>query len=118
MNKTPHLLQTRIPRVLLIFPTSIMTCRWMLNGILRYVRQHGPWELHIIEGLWLQAGPFLRKLVEGTTFTPTEALDVDFHERIMDALEAKDPARAREAVAHDIREAAHYMLTHAKFMVG
>ncbi|MDX9868763.1 MAG: XylR family transcriptional regulator, partial [Kiritimatiellia bacterium] len=38
-----------MPRVLLIFPTSIQTCRWMLRGILRYVHQHGPWELHIIE---------------------------------------------------------------------
>jgi len=38
-----------MPRVLLIFPTSIQTCRWMLSGILRYVQQHGPWELHIIE---------------------------------------------------------------------
>ena len=72
--------------------------------------------LYIIEILWLQAGPFLRKLVEGTTFTPIEALDVDFHEKIMDALEAKEPARAREAVVHDIREAARYMLAHAKFM--
>ena len=49
MKKLPHRLQTHMPRVLLIFPTSIMTCRWMLNGILRYVHQHGPWELHIIE---------------------------------------------------------------------
>lgn len=74
--------------------------------------------LYIIEILWLQAGPFLRKLVEGTTFTPTEALDVDFHERIMDALEAKDAARARDAVAHDIREAGQFMLRHAKFMAS
>lgn len=44
-----HSLQTHMPRVLLIFPTSIMACRWMLRGILRYVHQHGPWELHIIE---------------------------------------------------------------------
>jgi len=38
-----------MPRVLLIFPTSIMICRRMLNGILRYAHQHGPWELHIVE---------------------------------------------------------------------
>jgi len=49
MKKMTHSLQTRMPRVLLIFPTSIMACRWMLRGILRYVHQHGPWELHIIE---------------------------------------------------------------------
>jgi DNA-binding GntR family transcriptional regulator len=74
--------------------------------------------LYIIEILWLQAGPFLRKLVEGTTFTPIEALDVDFHERIMDALEAKDAERARAAVAYDIREAGQFMLRHAKFMAS
>ena len=55
-------------------------------------------------------------LATNVTFTPIEALDVDFHEKIMDALEAKEPARAREAVVHDIREAARYMLAHAKFM--
>ncbi len=38
-----------MPRVLLLFPTSIMTRRWMLRGILRYVHRHGPWELHISE---------------------------------------------------------------------
>ncbi len=48
-SKTNNGLRARIPRVLLIFPTSIMTCRWMLRGILRYVHLHGPWELHIIE---------------------------------------------------------------------
>ncbi len=49
MNPSRDNLRTRMPRVLLIFPTSIQTCRWMLRGILRYVHQHGPWELHIIE---------------------------------------------------------------------
>lgn len=82
------------------------------------IYQHcgNPHLLHIIEILWLQAGPFLRKLAEGAPFTPSEALDVDFHEKILEALEARDPARAREAVAHDIREAAQYMLQHAKFI--
>ena len=37
-----------MPRVLLIFPTSIQTCRWMLRGILRYGHRRGPRELHII----------------------------------------------------------------------
>lgn len=45
MKSKTHSLQTRMPRVLLIFPTSIQTCRWMLSGILRYIHQHGPWEL-------------------------------------------------------------------------
>ena len=39
-------------------------------------------------------------------------------EKILAALEAKDPAAARQAVAHDISEAARYMLQHAKFMAS
>lgn len=74
--------------------------------------------LHLIEILWLQAGPFLRKLGEGASFSPAEVLDVDFHEKILEALEARDPAGAREAIAHDIREAARYLLRHAKFMAS
>ena len=49
MTASHNTLRAHMPRVLLIFPTSIQTCRWMLHGILRYVHQHGPWELHIIE---------------------------------------------------------------------
>ena len=49
MRKASTRLQTRMPRVLLIFPTSIQTCRRMLSGILHYIHQHRPWELHIIE---------------------------------------------------------------------
>ena len=49
MTASRNTLRAHMPRVLLIFPTSIQTCRWMLSGILRYVHRHGPWELHIIE---------------------------------------------------------------------
>jgi LacI family transcriptional regulator len=37
------------PKVLLVFPTAVEVCRRMLRGILRYVRDAGPWELHIEE---------------------------------------------------------------------
>lgn len=49
MNLSRKHLRPSMPRVLLLFPTSIMACRWMLRGILRYVHSRGPWELHIIE---------------------------------------------------------------------
>ena len=43
-------LVTDIPRVAVLLPTAIKTCREMLQGVLRYVRQHGPWAIQIIEG--------------------------------------------------------------------
>ena len=36
------------PRVLLVFPTANIVHRRMLNGILRYAQQHGPWEFHVL----------------------------------------------------------------------
>lgn len=39
-----------IPRVAVLLPTAIKTCREMLQGILRYSQLHGPWALQIIEG--------------------------------------------------------------------
>ncbi|WP_413851874.1 FCD domain-containing protein [Albidovulum sp.] len=71
--------------------------------------------LFLIETLWLQAGPFLRKLVEDTKMTASEVLDVDSHEIAVAALEAKNAQKAREAIASDIRDAANYLLSHAKF---
>ena len=43
-------LVTDIPRVAILLPTAIKTCREMLQGVLRYVRQRGPWAVQIVEG--------------------------------------------------------------------
>ena len=74
--------------------------------------------LFLVETLWLQAGPLLRKLVEGTGFKASEILDVDTHQQVVDALAAKDASRAREAMAADIRDAATHLLEHARFRNG
>ncbi len=71
--------------------------------------------LFLIETLWLQAGPLLRKLVEGTGFETAEILDVTTHEQAVEALEAKDPQRARAAIVQDIWDAATHLLEHARF---
>ena len=39
-----------IPRVAVLLPTSVKTCREMLQGVLRYSQLHGPWALQIVEG--------------------------------------------------------------------
>lgn len=40
------------PRVLLVIPTANIIHRQILNGILRYAHRHGPWEFHMITGLF------------------------------------------------------------------
>jgi len=42
--------------VLLIIPTANIIHRQILNGILRYAHQHGPWEFHMITGLFEEQG--------------------------------------------------------------
>ena len=43
-------LVTDIPRVAILLPTAIKTCREMMQGVLRYVQQRGPWAVQIVEG--------------------------------------------------------------------
>lgn len=64
------------PRVLLVIPTANIIHRQILNGILRYAHQHGPWEFHMITGLFEEQG--IRRTKEwGCTgaiaFTDTKA---------------------------------------------
>lgn len=40
----------KMPQVAVLLPTSVKIGRDMRRGILKYVRRHGPWGLHIIEG--------------------------------------------------------------------
>jgi LacI family transcriptional regulator len=62
--------------VLLVIPTANIIHRQILNGILRYAHQHGPWEFHMITGLFEEQG--IRRTQEwGCTgaiaFTETKA---------------------------------------------
>ncbi len=41
---------TIIPQVALLFETNEQAHRDILSGVLRYVRNHGPWSLHVTEG--------------------------------------------------------------------
>jgi DNA-binding GntR family transcriptional regulator len=72
--------------------------------------------LFMIETLWLHAGPFLRKFVEGLEGSLSQILDVDHLEKALAAIEAKDAAAARDAIVLDIREAARHLLQHATFL--
>ncbi|MFO7936384.1 MAG: DNA-binding transcriptional regulator [Kiritimatiellia bacterium] len=46
----PHRKHSRAPQVAVLLPSSVKICRDIRRGILRYVHQHGPWGLHILEG--------------------------------------------------------------------
>jgi len=43
-------IRTKIPEVALCLPTSIVTMRELLSGVLRYAQLNGPWSIHIIGG--------------------------------------------------------------------
>jgi len=58
----PSLLRNHPPRVLLVIPTANIIHRQILNGILRYAHQHGPWEFHMITGLFEEPG--IRRTIE------------------------------------------------------
>lgn len=39
----------KIPQIAVMLPPSVKVCRDMRKGVLRYVRTHGPWSLHMID---------------------------------------------------------------------
>ena len=38
-----------IPQIAVMLPPSIKVCRDMRQGVMRYIRTHGPWSLHLID---------------------------------------------------------------------
>ncbi|MDD4017725.1 MAG: substrate-binding domain-containing protein [Kiritimatiellae bacterium] len=42
--------------MLLVIPTANIIHRQILNGVLRYAQQHGPWEFHMLTGLFDEQG--------------------------------------------------------------
>ena len=49
-------LQEHAPRVLLVSPTANLVHRRILNGILRYAHEHGPWEFHMLTDIHGEQG--------------------------------------------------------------
>lgn len=62
----------------------------------------------IIEGLWLQIGPYLRRIAE--TFDARGGRGTEFHAAIVDALGRRDAAGAREALGADINRSCDLIL--------
>lgn len=67
--------------------------------------------LGLIESLWLRVGPFLRYLsrdLEGM-------VAINFHDDALDAIQSRNPEKARSAIARDITAGMNFLMAHAVF---
>lgn len=71
--------------------------------------------IFLIETLWMQVGPFLRRFAEGFDGQLAGILAIDYHGQALEALEAGDGQRAADAIVRDIEEGASYLLANARF---
>jgi DNA-binding GntR family transcriptional regulator len=71
-----------------------------------YRTAENPNLLRLIESLWLRMGPFVSLTAELLASTPEKALSMacDHHVQLIDALNARDPEGARQAIQADIFE--------------
>ena len=68
----------------------------------------------IIEGLWLQVGPVLNLDMRSGSSRLTEGPARLHHEALMQALAARDPVRARQALIADLTTAASFIISLGK----
>jgi DNA-binding GntR family transcriptional regulator len=58
----------------------------------------------LIETLWLQIGPYLAKLAEGSSASDCRAIDLSAHRKLVSALKRRDAEAAREALRADLSD--------------
>ncbi|WP_312359993.1 GntR family transcriptional regulator [Ensifer sp.] len=71
--------------------------------------------IFLIETLWMQVGPFLRRFAEGFDGDLSGILAIDYHEDALAALEAGNADAASAAIIKDIEAGAVYLLANARF---
>ena len=71
--------------------------------------------LFMIETLWMQVGPLLRRFGDGFRGRLADSLDIDHHEQALAALVGGDGPGARQAIVLDIEKGAAFLLQHARF---
>jgi DNA-binding GntR family transcriptional regulator len=74
--------------------------------------------IFLIETLWMQVGPFLRRFGEGFEGNLAGILEIDYHEDTLHALDAGDAERAAKAIVNDIEAGADFLLDKARFADG
>jgi DNA-binding GntR family transcriptional regulator len=72
--------------------------------------------LQIVEGLWTRIGPVLNLDVRHGSERISRRIPCEHHNRLVEALAARDGAAAREALAADIRSAGDYILSQGKLV--
>lgn len=71
--------------------------------------------LFLIETLWMQAGPLLRRFGDGFQGRLADILDIDHHEKALAALVDGDGSRVRREIVLDIEKGAAFLRQHARF---
>jgi DNA-binding GntR family transcriptional regulator len=80
-----------------------------------YDAAEAPQLLEIIKSLWLRSGPFLALVRKVSGSIVMFERGVHIHDRLVAALERRDPAAARYAIALDIRAAAAWFRRNYQF---
>ena len=70
--------------------------------------------LTIIEGLWLQIGPVLNLDMRSGSTRLTQGPARHHHQKMLEAMVARDPSSARAALMDDLTTAAHFILSLGK----
>jgi DNA-binding GntR family transcriptional regulator len=71
--------------------------------------------IFLIETLWMQVGPFLRRFADMFDGELSGILAIDYHEEALAALDAGDADAASAAIVRDIQAGHAYLLAHARF---
>lgn len=76
-----------------------------------YRAAHMPTLMNIVEGLWLQVGPVLNLDMRSGSKRLTDGPAKDHHQKILDAMQAKNAKAARLALVDDLTTAANFILS-------
>lgn len=95
-------------------PNSMLEANQAFHFVL-YDAAEAPQLLEIIKSLWLRSGPFLALVRKVSGSIMMFERGVHIHDRVIAALERRDPATARYAIALDIRAAASWFRHNYQF---
>lgn len=80
-----------------------------------YAACGSPSLLFLIETLWLQVGPFLRQFSGQFDNDLRGILELDYHDEIVERLNAKDSNGVAELLERDIRDGYSFLMEHGQF---
>ena len=91
----------KMPQIAVMLPPSIKVCRDMRQGVLRYVRTHGPWSLHLIDDRsWQQRLSDSPEFYSGLIGEPVTAAEIRMVSSMRDPMVLVDPQTTDVAPAY------------------